>query len=170
MSRSSRILVVGGLLLLVGSMAYGLFYAVFVEHQTLDRVGGSLNAAFVDAAERKLPDSSAAMRAYADANYVYIRQVDAHGHWIGLGFLLFVLGLAFDRVGFSESARRWLAMALCTGAVLFPAAVLAETADRGPLPKMLAVLGSAIVIATLAGIAWGFSRETADVREGVGHR
>jgi hypothetical protein len=159
MTRSGRFLVIGGLLLAVWGMTYGLYYAVFVEHQTLDTIGGSLAGAFVHAAEQASQQSQASMQAYASANYVYVRQVDAHGHWIGLGLLLVVLGIAFSRVGFSESARMALASALIAGAILFPLGVLLETVMQGSIPKAVAVLGSALVIASLAGIALGFSRD-----------
>lgn len=159
MTRSGRLLVIGGLLLAVWGMTYGLYYAVFVEHQTLDTIGGSLTNAFVHAAEQASMQSQASMQAYASANYIYVRHVDAHGHWIGLGLLLVVLGMAFSRVGFSESARMGLAAALLAGAILFPLGVLLETAMQGSLPKAVAVLGSALIIVSLAGIALGFSRE-----------
>jgi hypothetical protein len=158
MTRSGRVLVIGGLLLAVWGMTYGLYYAVFVEHQTLDTIGGSLAGAFVHAAEQASQQSQTSMQAYASANYIYVRQVDAHGHWIGLGLLLVVLGIAFNRVGFSESARLALASALIAGAILFPLGVLLETMVQGSIPKAVAVLGSALVITSLAGIALGFSR------------
>jgi len=141
-------------------MSYGLFYAVFVEHQTLDSIGGSLTGAFVHAAEPSIAASQASMEAYKAANYIYVRQVDAHGHWIGLGTLLVILGIAFGRVGFAESLRRRLAFALLAGAVLFPLGVLLETFSIGLFPKAIAVAGSALVIASLAGIALGFSRRS----------
>jgi hypothetical protein len=159
MTRSGRVLVIGGLLLAVWGMTYGLYYAVFVEHQTLDTIGGSLAGAFVHAAEQASQQSQTSMQAYASANYIYVRQVDAHGHWIGLGLLLVVLGIAFNRVGFSESARLALASALIAGAILFPLGVLLETMIQGPIPKAVAVLGSALVIASLAAIALGFSKD-----------
>lgn len=158
MTLSSRILVVGGLFLAVWGMSYGLYYAVFVEHQTLEAIGGSLAGAFVHAAERNMAESQTAMQRYATANYDYVRQVDAHGHWIGLGLLLFVLGIAFGRVGFAEWIRRLLASALLIGAILFPLGVLAETVNHGPAPRAMAILGSAVIIATLAVIALGFQR------------
>jgi hypothetical protein len=52
-----------------------------------------------------------------------------------------------------------LASALLAGAILFPLGVLLETAIQGSLPKAVAILGSALVIASLAGIALGFSRD-----------
>lgn len=158
MTRSGRLLVIGGLLLAVWGMTYGLYYAVFVEHQTLDNIGGSLTGAFVHAAQQDRQQSEVAMQAYANANYAYVRQVDAHGHWIGLGLLLIVLGVAFSRVGFSEAARYWLAVALLAGSALFPFGVLLETLNRGSLPKAVAIVGSALVVASLAAIALGFNR------------
>jgi hypothetical protein len=52
-----------------------------------------------------------------------------------------------------------LASALIAGAILFPLGVLLETVMQGSIPKAVAVLGSALVIASLAGIALGFSRD-----------
>ncbi len=158
MTRSGRILVIGGLLLAIWGMSYGLFFAVFVEHQILGAIGGSLAGAFIHAAERNVAASETAMQNYAAANYIYVRQVDAHGHWIGLGLLLFVIGIAFGRVGFAEPIRRLLAIALLLGAILFPLGVLAETANGGPIPRAIAIVGSAIIITSLAGIAVGFRR------------
>jgi hypothetical protein len=89
---------------------------------------------------------------------VYVRQVDAHGHWIGLGLLLLILGIAFDRVGFGERARIYLAIALLAGAVIFPLGVLLETWNRGMGPQAIAVVGSGLVIIGLSGTAWGFAR------------
>lgn len=158
MSAARKLLVIGGLALALWGMAYGLYYAVFVEHQTLDRIGGALATAFARAAERRMPEAQASLDAYAQAQFVYVRQVDVHSHWIGLALILFVLGIAFDRVGFSERQRFAWAMALLIGSVIFPLGVLLETVDRGPGPKAVAILGSALIIVSLAAIAWGFAR------------
>lgn len=158
MSAARKLLVIGGLALALWGMAYGLYYAVFVEHQTLDRIGGSLATGFARAAERKMPEAQASLDAYAQAQFAYVRQVDVHSHWIGLALILFVLGIAFDRVGFSERQRFAWAMALLIGSVIFPLGVLLETVDRGPGPKAVAILGSALIIVSLAAIAWGFAR------------
>lgn len=158
MTRSGRLLIIGGLLLVTVGLTYGMIYAVFIEHQTLDSIGGSLAGAFVHAAEQRPAESQASMQDYAGANYVYVRQVDAHGHWIGLGLLLIVLGIGFSRVGFAESARLNIAVALLAGSILFPLGVFLETLNRGNGPKAVAVLGSALVVASLGAAAIGFSR------------
>jgi hypothetical protein len=111
------------------------------------------------AAENRMVESQIALADAASRSFVYVRQVDAHGHWIGLGLLLLILGIGFDRVGFGERARMFIALMLLTGAILFPLGVLLETWDRGLGPQVVAVVGSALVILGLCGTAFGFARE-----------
>ncbi|MHB8540678.1 MAG: hypothetical protein ACYDCD_07015 [Candidatus Acidiferrales bacterium] len=158
MNASKRLLIIGGLALGIWAMGFGLYYAVFIEHQTLDQIGSSLTSGFTFAAQRHLPEARAALAASAQGTYVYVRQVDAHGHWIGLAMLLIVLGAAFDRVGLGERLRFILALGLFVGAVIFPLGVLLETLSRGFGPKFLAIAGSALIIFSLADIAAGFAR------------
>ena len=47
MSQSRKLLVIAGLLLAVIGMIYGLWYAVFDEHQTLESMGSALADGFV---------------------------------------------------------------------------------------------------------------------------
>jgi hypothetical protein len=155
-----KLLILGGLALAVVGMSYGLYFAVFVEHQTLDTIGGSLATSFVRAAERKLPESQASLDAYAETKYVYTRQVDVHSHWIGLGMLLIVLGAAFDRVGFGERLRSLLALSLLVGAAIFPLGVILQTYDHGSAPRAIAIVGSGLVIAALSAVALGFARQS----------
>lgn len=158
MSGSRKLLIVGGLALVLWGMGYGLFYAVFVEHQTLDQLGGSLTTGFARAAERKMPEAEAALDAYAEGSFAYARQVDVHSHWIGLGMLLIVLGIAFERVSLDERKRFCLAVALFLGAALFPLGVMLETLNRGAGPKAVAVVGSGLIVAALAAASVGFAR------------
>jgi hypothetical protein len=158
MTAPRKLLILGGLGLAAWGMAYGIFYAVFIEHQTLDGLGGALASGFMRAAERRMTESQAALADAASRSFVYVRQVDAHGHWIGLGLLLVILGIAFDRVGFQERGRLFLALMLLAGSALFPLGVLLETWNRGLEPQAIAVVGSALVILGLFGTAWGFAR------------
>src|SRR6202030_1141809 len=109
MTPSGGLLVFGGITLAALGMLYGLHYALFVEHQTLDRMGDSLSEAFVRAAQRKMPQAHDAIDTYASTKYDYVRQVDVHSHWTGLAMLMIVLGIAFDRVSFSERVRTCIA-------------------------------------------------------------
>jgi hypothetical protein len=139
-------------------MGYGLWYAVFAEHQALDGIGSSLATGFASAAERNPASAEASLARYREAKYVYDRQVDVHGHWIGLAMLLIVLGIGFDRVAFSDRLKFILAMGLFLGALLFPLGILMQTMSHGSLPRAIAIAGSVLVIASLAGTAIGFSR------------
>ena len=157
--KSGHILLVGGLLLASFGMLYGLHYAVLVEHQTLDRMGGSLTQAFVSAAQRNPDGVQVALQAYSSTKYDYIRQVDAHSHWIGLAMMMAIFGLVFERVNLEEKVRKLIAAALLAGSILFPLSVLLQTYDHDSLwTKALAITGSGLVIAALAATAWGFFR------------
>jgi hypothetical protein len=155
MSRSRRLLIIGGIALAVWGMSYGLWYAVFAEHQALDNIGASLAGSFAAAADRNPAGREASLEQYREAKYVYDRQVDVHGHWIGLAMLLIVLGIGFDRVNFSERCKLFLALGLCVGAAVFPLGVLLQTMSHGSLPRAIAIAGSALVIAALVGTAAG---------------
>jgi hypothetical protein len=160
MSGSRRLLIMGGIALAVWGMGYGLWYAVFAEHQALDHIGASLAGSFAAAADRNPAVMETSLQQYREAKYVYDRQVDVHGHWVGLAMLLIVLGIGFDRVGLSEPLRVWLAAGLLLGAVIFPLGVLLETISHGTFPRAVAVAGSSLVIAGLVGSALGAMRHT----------
>jgi len=158
MSAARRLLILGGIGLALLGMTYGLWYAVFAEHQELDGIGKSLVAGFSGAAERDSAAASAALRQYKELKYAYDRHVDVHGHWIGLAMLLIVLGIAFDRVALTERVKLLLSAGLLLGSLLFPLGVLLETYSHGAVPRAVAVAGSALVIVSLAGMTMGFAR------------
>ena len=158
MSGSRKLLIAAGLALAVWGMSYGLYYALFDEHQTLEKIGGSLAASFVSAAERKIPEAHASLDEYSAANFEYVREVDVHSHWIGLAMLLIVMGVIFDRVAFEERKRVYFAWALVIGAVVFTLGVILQTVNRGQAPRAIAIIGSTLIIIALALIELGFSR------------
>lgn len=155
MSISRRLLIIGGIALAIWGMSYGLWYAGFAEHQALDNIGASLAGSFAAAADRNPAVMQTSLQQYREGKYIYDRQVDVHGHWIGLAMLLIVLGIGFDRVNFSERFKLILALGLLLGAAIFPLGVLLQTMSHGPLPRAIAIAGSAFVIAALGGAAIG---------------
>ncbi len=164
MSASRRLLIIGGISLAIWGMSYGLWYAVFAEHPALDNIGSSLAGGFAAAAERNPGVMESSLQQYREAKYVYERQVDVHGHWIGLAMLLIVLGIGFDRINFTERLKLFLALGLLVGAVVFPLGVLLQTMSHGPLPRAIAIAGSGFVIVGLMGSAVGvFARRRSDV-------
>jgi hypothetical protein len=164
MSASRKLLLGGGLVLVLWAMSFGLWYALFVEHQTLERMGGALATGFAQAADRKMEDADASLATYAVTEFNYVRQVDVHSHWGGLAVLLMLLGLAFDRVGFGERTRTALAAVLLAGSFFFPLGVLLQTVDHGVIPKLLSAAGAALVIFGLGAVAVGFARGEAAQR------
>jgi len=159
MSGARKVLIFGGVALAAFGMLYGLHYAVFVEHQTLDGMGASLMAVFTSAAARNMPQAHASLQSYADTKYKYIRQVDVHSHWIGLAMLMIVLGVAFDSTALSSRMQTLVAWGLLTGSVVFPLGVMLQTLTRGSeLANACAIAGSGLVIVSLAVTAVGFAR------------
>jgi hypothetical protein len=161
MSGARKLLVFGGVALAACGMLYGLHYALFVEHQTLDHMGGSLATAFVNAADRQILESRHALDSYGATKYDYVRQVDVHSHWIGLAMLMVVLSVVFDNVAFGANARLWIALALLIGSVVFPLGVILQTANHGGMiASVLAIAGSVLVIVALGAVAVGFARQS----------
>jgi hypothetical protein len=157
--RSQYVLAVAGLALSVWAMSYGFYYAVWVEHQTLEQIGASLAGAFQHAATREMALSRASLAEYARAKYVYTREVDAHSHWIGLAMVLLALAALWDRLGFSERTRGWIAGALIAGACGFPLGVLLQNHLSAPVGQGIAVAASALLILAFGLVALGFARE-----------
>lgn len=161
MSSVRRLLLLGGIALAIWGMGYGLWYAVFAEHQALDGIGASLAGGFSAAAQRDSAQVASSLEQYREAKYNYDRQVDVHGHWIGLAMLLIVIGIGFDRLRASDRLKLLLALGLLLGAIVFPLGVLLQTISHGLLPRAVAIVGSALVIVSLAGITLGFARNQA---------
>lgn len=160
MNGARKLLIFGGVALAAFGMLYGLHYAVFMEHQALDKMGGSLATAFVQASGGDVAAAHAAVGDYAETKYAYVREVDTHSHWIGLAMLLIVLGVVFDRVGFPEGVRLVLAAALFVGSVIFPLGVLLQIFRHGGfLASALAVSGAGLVTVALLAVAAGLARQ-----------
>jgi hypothetical protein len=162
LSGSRKLLLISGAALAIWGMSFGLYYAIFVEHQTLDKMGSSLATSFTHGAEGDLIAAHASLQTYADTQFDYVRSVDVHSHWIGLAMLLIVFGVAFDRVGFKENRRMLLALLLVAGSVTFPLGVIFQTLGRGIFPQAVAATGAGMIIIALAVSALGFARTERD--------
>ena len=157
MSAARRLLIVGGIGLALLGMIYGVWYAVFAEHQELEGIGKSLTASFSASAKRDSTSAASGLREYQELKYSYDRHVDAHGHWIGLALVLVVLGIGLERVGFNERLAMLLAGGLVVGSFLFPLGVFLQTFSHGTAPQAVTVVGAALVIVSLAGMTVGFA-------------
>jgi hypothetical protein len=155
---SSRFLVISGAALAIWGMSFGLYYALFAEHQALDKIGGTLAAGFAEGAKSDLIAAHDSLQAYADTQFNYVRSVDVHSHWIGLAMLLIVLGIAFDHMSFTEGRQMLVAWSLVIGSVIFPLGVILQTLDRGIIPQAVAAIGAALIIIALAAVSLSFAR------------
>jgi hypothetical protein len=158
MSGARRLLILGGIGLALVGMIYGLWYAVFAEHQELDGIGKSLTTGFSAAAGQDAAVAQSALQQYRELKYAYDRHVDVHGHWIGLAMLMIVLGIGLDRMGFNERLKLVLSASLLLGSLFFPLGVLMQTSSHAAAPRAMAVAGSGLVIGSLAGMMLGFAR------------
>jgi len=162
MSGSRKLLIISGVVLAIWGMSFGLYYALFAEHQALDKIGVALATGFTEGAQGDLVEARASLQVYADTQFVYVRSVDVHSHWIGLAIMLIVFGVAFDRVGLTERRRMFLAWSLVVGSVTFPLGVILQTLDRGIIPQAVAAVGAVLIITALGAVALGFVRSERD--------
>jgi len=118
-----RLLVAGGLSLILAGMIFGDIFAVFVLHQNAGRVGSALEAA---ALAVQAGDSDAVMAHFAEiGNALENRgtKVDTHVHVIDFGYLALLLALIQPLVAFSEKLKRRFAVLFLIGAVMLPVSV-----------------------------------------------
>ena len=158
MTVSQKILLSGGLALAILGMAYGFWYAVADEHPTLERMGVSLASAFAEVAKGDMETAREALDVYGATRFEYIREVHTHGHLVALSTLLLILGLFFNQLAISERFRIYLASLLVFGTAALPLGSFLEILITGPLPQILAILGTVSVIGGLAVVAIGFVR------------
>ncbi len=118
-----RLLVLGGIGLILAGMIFGELFAVFVLHQNAARVGGSLAAA----AQAALRGDSAGVLTHFGAAGGFLEnrgtKVDTHAHMIGFGYLALMLALIQPWIALSEKSKKRLAVLFLSGAVLLPVCV-----------------------------------------------
>ena len=118
-----RLLLLGGIGLILTGMLFGDIFAVFTLHQNAAQVGANLAAA-ADAA-------LAGNRTGVLANFQNVgaflenrgTKVDTHVHMIDFGYLALMLAILQPWVGFAERSKRRLAWVFLTGAWVLPVGV-----------------------------------------------
>ena len=142
MTGAQRILILTGIALIACTMAFGVGYAVFDEHQTLVGMGMHMATGFMEASGGNMESAYAALDAYGALSQEYRNEVHSHGHWGMLSLILIVLGLVFDRLDFSRQQTLLLAWLLAASTALFPLGVLLQIGPAAGIGKLLAVAGS----------------------------
>jgi hypothetical protein len=118
-----RLLLLGGIALIVAGMIFGDFFAVFVLHQNAGRVGASLAAASHAALQG---DETTVTSNFTNiGSFLENRgtKVDAHVHAIEFGYLALLFAVVSPWIGFTENSKRAIAWIFLVGSVLLPVGV-----------------------------------------------
>jgi hypothetical protein len=118
-----RLLVVGGIGLILVGMLFGDIFAVFVLHQNAAKVGASLTAA---AHAALAGDAHTVVASFQSVgNFLANRgtKVDTHVHMVAFGYLALMLAILQPWVAFTENAKKKLAWSFLFGSWLLPVGV-----------------------------------------------
>jgi hypothetical protein len=158
-----RLLLLGGIGLILVGMIFGDIFAVFVLHQNAARVGASLsNAAHAALAG----DGAAVLKNFQDVGgFLENRgtKVDTHVHMIAFGYLALMLALLVPWMALSRNTKKRLAWLFLCGAGLLPVGVfLIHYVGLAYSPfeaigwaSIFADLGGFLVIVAVAGFLSG---------------
>ncbi len=145
-----RLLVLGGIGLILVGMLFGDIFAVFVLHQNAARVGSNL----AGAAHAALNQDAAAVQAYFQNVGAFLEnrgtKVDAHVHMIDFGYLALLFALIEPWIVFSPLSKRRIAWTFLFGAALLPVGVFLIH-YAGPAYSPLKSIGWASIFADFSG-------------------
>ncbi len=146
-----RLLLLGGIGLILVGMLFGDIFAVFVLHQNAARVGASLTEAAHAALDGNAPAVSASFQRVGGFLENRGTKVDTHVHMIDFGYLALMLAILQPWIALSEAAKRLLAWLFLAGAWVLPVGVfLIHYVGLAYSP--LQVIGWASIFADLGGL------------------
>ncbi|MBE9539185.1 MAG: hypothetical protein IMF06_08900 [Proteobacteria bacterium] len=166
MTTPQRILILTGIALIVCTMAFGVGYALFDEHQTLVGMGMHLATGFMEASGGDMEAAYTALDSYGALSQEYRNEVHSHGHWGMLSLILIVLGLTFDRMALAEKQGILLACVLALSATLFPLGVLLQIGPAAGIGKFFSIAGSMGLVFGLLGAVYGLLKARPDGHTG----
>jgi hypothetical protein len=118
-----RLLVLGGIAMILAGMIFGDIFAVFILHQNASRVGASLASA---ANFALAGDANGVQSSFANVGQFLENRgtkVDTHVHLVGFGFLALMLAIVQPWIALSEQAQRRLAWLFVVGGGMLPVGV-----------------------------------------------
>lgn len=161
-----RLLILGGIVLVLAGMIFGDIFAVFVLHQNAGRVQERLLSATRAVAAR---DPDTVLADFGKIGKLLENRgtkVDTHVHVIDLGYIALLLGLLQPYVALSERRKKQLAAVFLLGATLLPVSVFliyyvglaySPLASIG-WASILADFGGLLAIVASAGMLFGLWR------------
>ncbi len=163
---AARLLVMGGIALIVAGMVFGDLFAVFVLHQDAARIGRELLAATHAVSAHDPSAAGASLQQIGVLLEDRGTKVDAHAHAIAFGYLALLLAIAQPFIAVSPVWKKLWAAIFLAGATLLPIGVFlihyvglaySPLASIG-WASMAADFGGLLVIVALAAEAAGFWR------------
>jgi hypothetical protein len=118
-----RILLTGGIGLILAGMLLGDLFAIFVLHQNAGRIGSNLSTAIHAVLAHNPAGAGSAFQNIGSLLENRGTKVDAHSHMIGFGYIALLLALLQPYVALAEKTRKSLAKVFVAGAVLLPVGV-----------------------------------------------
>src|ERR1700674_3425652 len=146
-----RLLLLGGIGLILSGMIFGDIFAVFTLHQNAAQVGANLAAA---AQAALVGDRHAVLASFQDVGAFLENRgtkVDTHVHMIDFGYLALLLAILQPWISFEEKAKRGLAWLFLAGATLLPVGVFLIH-YVGLVHSPLQTIGWASIFADLGGL------------------
>jgi len=164
-SRSARMLLAGGTLLILAGFLHGAYYAAvdLTEHEA--RESRILNTMVERAAQKDLAAAHQAVADYGMLQGEKAVAIAAHSHIIEFGLLAVLLAFLQPYVMLSERWRQRWAAVLLAGSVVLPVFVLAEL-RLGLVAGGIADAGGLMVILALVGMLTGVVRYTGSLDAG----
>jgi hypothetical protein len=175
---AARVLIFGGILLMVGGMLFGDIFAVFLLHQN----AGQTSRVLMSAAEAvRAHDSLGVTNAFGQLGPLledHGTKVDAHVHMTDAGYLALLLALVQPYVALSQKLKKRLASLFVIGGALLPIGIFLIH-YVGLTYSPFSIIGWASILADSAGAlliavlvielwaVWKFLRENASASEPV---
>lgn len=146
-----RLLLLGGIALIVVGMIFGDIFAIFVLHQNAARVGENL----ASSAHAALAGDAAAAVSHFQKVGGFLEnrgtKVDTHVHMIGFGYLALILAVLQPWIAVSDQTKKRAACLFLIGAALLPVGVFLIH-YVGLLYSPLQSIGWASIFADLGGL------------------
>ncbi len=155
MTSANKTYIAGGLLLVLIGLIFGVYYAIFDEHQTLVAMGMAFAQSFFEAAAGNEAGVSENIESFRASAFEYIREVSFHAHIIELGTLALIIPLFAHRIGWDDSRKLLIARLFIVGSLVFTLGVLSQTLAFSSVTQAMAVIGSGLVIACVGVLVLG---------------
>jgi hypothetical protein len=158
MTSANKTYIVGGLVLVLAGLIFGVYYAIFDEHQTLVAMGTAFAQSFFEAAGGNETGVAENIETFRANSYEYMREVSVHAHIIELGTLALIVPLFSHRIGWSDGRKLLIARLFIAGSLVFCLGVFSQIFVLSVLTEALAVIGSGLVIVCVGVLVLGLFR------------